>query len=54
MGLYDEHHEFSPILIPISTRMDELRVTYRIYMQSGEVHEVRGFPEREKSAPLPR
>ena len=41
MGLYDEHHEFSPILIPISTRMDELRVTYRIYMQSGEVHEVR-------------
>jgi hypothetical protein len=41
MGLYDEHHEFSPILIPISTRMDELRVTYHIYMQSGDVHEVK-------------
>lgn len=40
MGLFDEKHEFSSIHIPVSTRIDDLRTTYRIYMISGEVHEV--------------
>lgn len=41
MGLFEETHEFSPIHIPISTRMDELRTTYRIYMQNGDVQEIK-------------
>jgi hypothetical protein len=40
MGLFDEKHEFSSMHIPVSTRIDDLRTTYRIYMISGEVHEV--------------